>query len=364
MSAAESSDTTASFGRMGPRRILIIGGIVLILLGMVFGDIFAIFILHPNAGRIGENLLAATEAVAAEDPDTVLERFAVIGSLLENRGTKVDTHSHIINFGYIALLLALVQPFVALSEKRKQQLALLFVSSGAMLPVAVFLIYYVGLTYSPLESIGWASIAADSFGFLLIVACAGELFGLWNYVNSKQKSSLQEELFQRWNWAGRILLAGGVLLILAGFLYGAYYATVYLYAHEARDLELLQNMVDNAAAKNLDAARAAVVAYGGLGGEKAVKIAAHAHIIEFGLLAMLLAFVQRYVFLSEQWKRRWVLVLLAGSVLLPVSVLMELRWGLLAGAFADTGGFLVITALSGMLVGIFRHTGQLDAQQG
>ena len=160
------------------------------------------------------------------------------------------------------------------------------------------------------------------------------------------------------------MLAGGVLLILAGFLYGAYYATVYLYAHEARDLELLQTMVDNAAAKNLDAARAAVAAYGGLGGEKGVRIAAHAHIIEFGLLAMLLAFVQRYVFLSERWRRRWVLVLLAGSALLPVAVLMELRWGLLAGAFADTGGFLVIAALSGMLVGIFRHTGQLDAKQG
>ena len=38
--------------------------------------------------------------------------------------------------------------------------------------------------------------------------------------------------------------------------------------------------------------------YGMLQGEKAVKIAAHSHIIEFGLLAILLSFVQPYVMLA------------------------------------------------------------------
>ncbi|HJY88086.1 MAG TPA: hypothetical protein VKE24_14725, partial [Candidatus Acidoferrales bacterium] len=119
---------------------------------------------------------------------------------------------------------------------------------------------------------------------------------------------------------------------------------------------------ESASQDNLAQATQAVDAYGGLQGEKAVKIAAHAHIIEFGLLAILLAFVQRFVFLRERWKRRWVLVFLLGSVVLPVFVLLELNWGLVAGGLADIGGLLVVVGLSGMLVGVLRHTGRLDAE--
>jgi hypothetical protein len=95
--------------------------------------------------------------------------------------------------------------------------------------------------------------------------------------------------------------------------------------------------------------------------EKAVQIAAHSHIIEFGLLAILLSFVQCYVFLSQRWKRIWVRTMLVGSVILPVFVLLELKWGLLAGGIADAGGLMVVVALVGMLVGVVRHTGSLDA---
>jgi hypothetical protein len=80
------------------------------------------------------------------------------------------------------------------------------------------------------------------------------------------------------------------------------------------------------------------------------------------LLAMLLSFVQPYIFLSERWKRRWVLVLLAGSLILPVFVLLEMKFGLVAGGIADAGGLMVIVALTGMLVGVLRYSGRADAQ--
>jgi hypothetical protein len=353
---------------MGARRLLIVSGILLIIVGMIFGDIFAVFILHQNAGRIGEHLLAATEAVAAGNAAAAEENILRIGGpggFLENRGTKVDTHVHMIAFGYIALLLAIVLPYVALSEKRKKQLALLFIVGAALLPPAVFLIYYVGVAYSPLEAIGWASIAADLGGLLVIIACVGFLMGLWRHLRGGGQTVTAEELLPDRSWASRALLAGGTLLVLVGFLHGAYYARVHLYEHEERDVTLLRAMLDNAAAaRDMPAATDAVMAYGGLQGERAVHIAAHAHIIEFGILALLLAFIQSYVFLSERWKRRWAVVLLLGSVVLPVFVLLELRWGLIAGGLADIGGLLVIIALTGMLVGVLRHTGKLDAAEG
>ena len=353
-----------TFAPMSATRLLVFSGIALIVAGMIFGDIFAVFVLHQNAGGIGEHLRAATRAVAAQQPEVVLTHFGSIGALLENRGTKVDTHVHIIDFGYIALLLALIQPYVALSDAARKRLAKLFVVGATLLPPSVFLIHYVGLAYSPLSSIGWASIAADFGGLLVILACAGELAGLWRYRGGERGTQDEARLFDSEGWASRTLLAGGTLLVLAGFAHGAYYAAVDLYDHAAQDTALLRSMMDNAASGALPAAEQAVADYGGLQGNKAVKVAAHAHIIEFGLLAMLLAFVQPYVYLSERWKRRWVWVLLAGSVILPVFVIAELRLGLLAGGIADVGGLLVVLALVGMLVGVLRFTGAADAAGG
>ncbi len=116
-----------------------------------------------------------------------------------------------------------------------------------------------------------------------------------------------------------------------------------------------------ASAQNQARINQSLADYGQLQGDKAVKIAAHAHIIEFGLLAILLAFFQPYVQLSEIWKRRWAALLLLGSLLLPVCVLMEMEYGLLAGGIADIGGLFVILALLAMWIGILRYTGSVDA---
>lgn len=348
---------------MGARRLLVLGGIAAILAGMVFGDIFAVFILHPNAARIGGHLAVATSAVSDREPQVVLSYFANIGRLLENRGTKVDTHVHIIAFGFLALLLALVQPYVKLAENRQKQLAKVFLFGAVLLPVCVFLIYYVGLAYSPLRSIGWASIFADFGGLLVIVATTGFLWGIWRHFKS-ESTAVTDELLRASEATSRTLRAGGTLLILVGFLHGAYYAGAHLYEHEARETKLLTAMIDQAAARNTAAAQQAVADYGALAGEKAVAIAAHSHVIEFGLLALLLSFIQPFVFLSERWKRRWTWTLLAGSLILPVFVQAEIRWGLVAGGIADIGGLLVIVALCGMLVGILRYTGKLDASTG
>jgi hypothetical protein len=156
-----------------------------------------------------------------------------------------------------------------------------------------------------------------------------------------------------------VLLSGGCLLILAGFLHGAWYSWHDLYRLDARETVLLRGMIDNPS----DAA-VAVNGYGALQGERAVNIAAHSHVIDFGILALLLAFIQPYVDLSERWRRRWTMVLLSGSAILPVFVFLELRLGLTAGGIADFGGLLVIIALLGMLTGVVRYTGRFDGSEG
>jgi hypothetical protein len=353
---------------MGARRRLIIGGIVLIIAGMIFGDVFAVFVLHQNGNRIGEALMAVTDAVAAKDPAAVAVHFTRIGGLLENRGTKVDTHVHMIDFGYLALLLALIQPYVALAGRARKRLAALFLMGAVMLPISVFAIHYVGLKYSPLRAIGWASIFADLGGLLVIIACSGELIGLLEHIRGQRDKAAEDPLPNDGGWSSRVLLAGGTLLILAGFLHGAFYAVFDVQTYESQDQVALETMINasvaqqNSASRNMRDAHSVVEGYGMIQAEKAVNIAAHSHIIEFGLLAILLAFIQPFVGLAERWKRRWVVVMLTGSVVLPVFVLLELKFGLVAGGIADVGGLLVIVALVGMLCGGLRYTRQADAE--
>jgi hypothetical protein len=355
------SAATAAFAPMSARRMLALGGIGLIFVGMLVGDIFAVFVLHQNAAKVGESLSAAAHAAMAGDANEVVGNFQSVGSFLENRGTKVDTHVHMIAFGYLALMLAILQPWVALRESTRKRVAWTFLIGAWLLPVGVFLIHYVGLAYSPLAAVGWASIFADFGGALVIVATLACLLGIARHFRQSPRPPLEDVLLKDRSAAGRILLAGGLALVLVGFLHGAYYAGVNLYRHEALDYSLLSQMTITAAARNAAALDSALADYGQLGGEKAVNIAAHAHAIEFGLLAMLLAFFQPYVSLRESWKRNWAWVLLLGSLGLPVFVLLELRLGLLAGGIADVGGLLVIIALLAMWIGIVRYTGEIDA---
>jgi hypothetical protein len=358
--AAQPPTEATAFARLSARRLLTLAGIGMILAGMIFGDIFAVFVLHQNAARVGTSLAAAAQAASGGDVSAVGAHFKDTGAFLENRGTKVDAHVHLIAFGYLALMLALAQPWVGLAEATRRRLAWLLISGAVLLPVGVFLIHYVGLAYSPLEAIGWASIFADLGGLMVLAATVGYLVGIGQRFRARQPLPPDQLLGDR-SVPARWLLAGGLLLVLAGFAHGAYYAGVDLYRHEAADYTILSQMSAAAAGQNQARINQALSDYGQLQGDKAVNIAAHAHFIEFGLLAMLLAFFQPYVQLSEAWKRRWAMVLLCGSLLLPVCVLMEMKFGLVAGGLADLGGLLAILALLAMWIGILRYTGSLDA---
>jgi hypothetical protein len=241
-------------------------------------------------------------------------------------------------------------------------LANLFRTGGLLLPVGIFLIHYAGLAYSPFPVIGWASILADSAGALLIIVLLVEGWGFWKCLRDRRACPVEPELPKERTWERRVLLSGGTMLVLLGFIYGAWYAALNLYEHESREIVILKNILDQA--RGRDRVAASVNAYGLLQAEKAVQIAAHSHIIEFGLLAILLSFIQPFILLGQKWRRRWVIILLAGSAILPVFVLLELKVGLVAGGIADVGGLLVIVALVGMLVGILRYTGHLDAEAG
>ncbi len=113
-----------------------------------------------------------------------------------------------IEFGYLALLLAVMMPWVVFAEKRKRKAAWVFLVGAISLPVGVLFIHYVGPARSPLKAIGWASIFADAAG----VPCDGGVFpaGLYKYFRGRLKTSVSDEMFRARSETGRVLLAGGL----------------------------------------------------------------------------------------------------------------------------------------------------------
>ncbi|MEE9263278.1 MAG: hypothetical protein V3V11_02375, partial [Vicinamibacteria bacterium] len=129
---------------LSPARILIFGGILIAIVGMLFGEYYAIFHLHQSGMTIEAEMLNSVKAVAAGDSEPIGGSMERIGKMLENMGTKKDTHAHWIQLAYLCLILGLVQPYIALGETWKRRWAIVLVASSFILPVGVFTIYYVG----------------------------------------------------------------------------------------------------------------------------------------------------------------------------------------------------------------------------
>lgn len=343
------------------QRLLLIGGVLLIASGMLFGDVFAMFVLHPNNARIGEARYAASQLVPAGDADGILAHFMAIGGFLENRGTKVDTHSHIIHVGYIALLLAMLQPWVALSARLKRRVAWLYILSAALMPVSIFSIYYVGMAYSPLAFIGWGSIFADLFGALLAVAVLVQLWGLWLHARGQSDPAVAPAYIGSGGSAARVLLVGGLLLLVCGFLYGAAYAAWTQSGAATSEVDILKSIVTHAAASDQASLGADFDAYGNYQMYRAINIAVHTHINEMGILLLLMSFVQGFIHFRERTRRRWAQLAVCSGFALPIGILMEIKLGIVGSIVADFFGFTMIVSLMAMLFGLLRYTGAQDA---
>lgn len=358
--SAELHDTLAS----SAQRVLVFGGLLAIAGGMLFGDIFAMFILHPNNARIGQAMYEAALMIPAGDADGIMARFMSIGGYLENRGTKVDAHSHMIHMGYLALLLAILQPYIGFDSRQKLRLAWFFIISTFLLPPAIFTIHYLGLAFSPLEHIGWASILADLFGFFLGVAVFLSLWGIWRHFRSGAEPTPSPAYLKGNDAASRTLLTGGLLLLVSGFLYGAAYAAWGMSGMGVSEVAILKDIVTHAAAGQTDSMNADFAAYGNYQMYRAINVAVHTHINELGILLLLLSFVQFFIYYSDTWKRRWARLAVISGFGLPIGVLLELKAGIVGKILADFFGFTAIIALVAMLFGLLRYTGVQDSRQG
>lgn len=337
------------FGRLDSSRLLALGGICMVLIAMLLGEIYAIYISHVANGIIRQSWTAVVEAATQGNAFAVEENFAVIQDLTEKRGRTMNTHSHLGAFGLLALVLAFIQPVLPLTDRRKRQFAVMFLLGAVLQSGGVYVSYYVGR---------WAVYLADVGAVLFIIAVGGNLMAL---LSRQPAPSLSETLLvQLAPSASRFLVKAGLLLILAGMVFGLYYSWGLVSVDRPAVFSAIDATVEGVANQDAATAGESIAQFKRMQSKIAITAAAHSHAIEFGLIIILLAFIQRYVLLDDAWRLRWARVLVVGAYLLPVCVYLATMYGLRAAAFADLFGGMVMLGLIAMGFGIVRYTGAAD----
>lgn len=341
-----------AFQRFDPARVFAIGGMLLVALGIVVGEIYAIYISHILNGIIGTNWIGVIEAAGRGDLERLGEHFAVIEDLTARRGRTMHSHSHLGAYGLLALVLALIQPHVDLRTRSRLYLAGAYLGGAALQVLGNYVSYYAGDVFF---------LLSDAGSLLLIVALAATLWGLRNTMRDSSRDAAYALIGHLRPPASRYLAKSGLVLIVLGMAFGLYYAWQLVNVDEPAVYAALEGATTRLAEADVAGATEEIRQFKRMQSKIAITAAAHSHAIEFGFLMLLLAFVQRFVMLSEPWRLRWARTVSVGAFALPVCVYLATMYGLRAAAFADLFGGVALLGLSAMTFGMIRHTGAVDS---
>ena len=151
------------------RRLLILGGALLAVLGMTYGLYYALFVEHKTLDRMGGSLAQAFSAAAARDASSP-------EALRQYRETKydyirqVDAHSHWLGLAMLMIVLGVLFDRVNFSERNRQALASCLLAGSAIFPSAVLLqtLYHDNFVFKVLAVAGsglvMAGLAATAWG--------------------------------------------------------------------------------------------------------------------------------------------------------------------------------------------------------
>lgn len=150
-------------------RYLVKSGLLLIVLGMVFGLYYAWQLVSVDEPAVYAAVEGAAGRLAETDVAGATGEIRQFKRMQSRIAITAAAHSHAIEFGFLMLLLAFVQGFVMLSERWRLRWART-VSVGAFaLPVCVYLATIYGLR---------AAAFSDLFGGVVLLGLSAMIFGM------------------------------------------------------------------------------------------------------------------------------------------------------------------------------------------
>ena len=121
------------------RRLLILGGIGLALLGMIYGLWYAVFAEHQELGDIGKSLATGFSAAAERDSASASAALKQYKGLKYAYDRHVDVHGHWIGLAMLLIVLGIAADRVKLTERVKLLLSAGLLLGSLLFPLGVLL---------------------------------------------------------------------------------------------------------------------------------------------------------------------------------------------------------------------------------
>lgn len=121
------------------RKVLLIGGLVLALLGMLYGLHYAVLVEHQTLDRMGGSLAEAFVHAAQRNPvqaHSALNRYT---TTKYDYVRQVDAHSHWIGLAMLLMVLGVVLDGVAFNQRTQTGIAVALVTGSFVFPLGVIL---------------------------------------------------------------------------------------------------------------------------------------------------------------------------------------------------------------------------------
>ena len=147
------------------RKLLILGGLALAILGMCYGLVYAVFIEHQTLDGLGASLTAAFVQAAGGDLPAANRSLELYARNAYVYVRQVDAHSHWIGLAMILIILGIAFDRVGLSERLKFMLAAMLLVGSALFPLGVLMQTWVaGPLPQAIAALGAAVVTVGLLG--------------------------------------------------------------------------------------------------------------------------------------------------------------------------------------------------------
>jgi len=142
------------------RKVLLIGGLILALLGMLYGLHYAVFVEHQTLDRMGGSLAQAFVHAAERNPTDAHNALNSYTATKYDYVRQGDIHSHWIGLAMLLMVLGVVFDAVAFSQRTQTGIAVALVTGSFGFPLGVILqtVSHGGSLPSALAIVGSATV--------------------------------------------------------------------------------------------------------------------------------------------------------------------------------------------------------------
>ena len=322
-------------------RLLIVGGLLLVVGGLVAGELFALFLSHAiNADlkSAWKDVLALSGQGAA---DEIAVRFEEIRNLATERARAMSIHSHAGPYGLLAAALALAKSRCGSAGRFDFPAAVLILAGGVIQSVG-----FLTLDYESGAALSWSNV-----GVLLLVA------GIGLYIPGLLPTVNRVDALPRRQEPGGLLVRIGASLVFGGLVFGLFLAWRHVFFDEPALHATLQQLMEAINGGEADAANGYYATYKSTQIRMAITAAAHSHAVAFGFVMITAALLARHLGLSKKWRDGAFVLIATGGLLLPLFVYLAPRFGYFYALCADSAGALVIIGVLMVLRGLLPQRG-------